>query len=100
MDAASSFDASASTKIDYRNFRVEPYVEEFPWLYYNVFGKGCKCKNCELFPGIGSRKATHKFGKDAAKSPTDHPRQLLQRHTESKKYQNASKEYEGMYNHI
>ena len=32
MGTDSSFDASTSTKIDYRNFRVEPYAEEFPWL--------------------------------------------------------------------
>ena len=36
MGADSFFDVSSSTKIDYRNFRLEPYVEEFPWLYDNV----------------------------------------------------------------
>ena len=100
MAADSSFDASTSTKIDYRNFQLEPYVEEFPWLYYNVLEKGYKYKNCKLFPAIGSGNATHKFGKDAVKSVTDHPRRLLQRHEESKKHQNSSKEYEGMYKHF
>ena len=37
MGTDSSFDASTS---DYTNFRLEPYVEEFPWLYYNVLEKG------------------------------------------------------------
>ena len=45
MGTDSSFDASTSTKIDYRNFRLE----EFPWLYYNVLEKGYKCKNGDLF---------------------------------------------------
>ena len=36
MGADSFFDVSSSTKIDYRNFRLEPYAEELPWLYYNV----------------------------------------------------------------
>ena len=100
MGADSSFDASTSTKIYYRNFRLEPHVEEFPWLHYNVLEKGYKCKNCELFPAIRSRNAKHKFGNDAVKSLTEHPRWLLQRHAESKKHQNASNEYEGMYNHF
>ena len=78
MGADSSFDASTSTKIGYRNFQLEPYVEEFPWLYYNVLEKGYKYKNCKLFPAIGSGNATRKFGKDPVKSLTDHPRGLLQ----------------------
>ena len=98
MGADSSFDASTSTKIDCRNFWLEPYVEEFPWLYYNVLEKGYTFKNHKLFLANGSRNATHKSGEDAVKSLTDHPRWLLQQHAESKKYQNASKEYEGMYN--
>ena len=73
MGTDSSFDASTSTKIDYRNFRQEPYVEEFPWLFYSVLQKRYKCKNCELFPAIRSGNATHKFGKDAVKSLTNHP---------------------------
>ena len=99
MGADSFFDVSSSTKIDYRNFRLEPCVEEFPWLYYNVLEKGYKCKNCELFPAVSSGNAAHKFGSEAVKSLTNHPRRLLQRHAQSKKHQNASKEYEGMYNH-
>ena len=100
MGADSSFDASTSTKIVWRNFRLEPYLEEFPWLCYNVLEKGYKCKNCELSPAIGGGNATHRFETDAVKSLTDHPRRLLQRHAESKKHQNASKEYEGMYNYF
>ena len=65
ISADSSFDGNTSTKIDYRNFRLEPYVEEFPWLYYNVLEKGYKCKNCELFPAVGSGNAAHKFGSEA-----------------------------------
>ena len=38
--ADSSFDASTSTKTDFRNFQVKPHVEEFPWLYYNVLEMG------------------------------------------------------------
>ena len=85
MGADSFFDVSSSTKIDYRNFRLEPYVEEFPWIYYNVLEKGYKCKNCKLFPAIGSGNATHKFGNDVVKSLTNHPRRLSQRHEEAKK---------------
>ena len=73
MGTDSSFDASTSTKIDYRNFRLE----EFPWLYYNVLEKGYKCKNGDLFSKIRSLNATHKFEKDAVKSLTNHHRQLL-----------------------
>ena len=73
MGADSSFDASTSTKTDYRNFRQEPYVEEFPWLFYSVLEKRYKWKNCELFPAIRSGNASHKFGKDAVKSLTNHP---------------------------
>ena len=65
ISADSSFDGNTSTKIDYRNFRLEPYVEEFPWLYYNVLEKGYKCKNCELFQAVGSGNAAHKFGNEA-----------------------------------
>ena len=54
ISADSSFDEKTSTKIDYINFRLEPYVEEFLWLYYNVLKKGYKCKNCELFPAVSS----------------------------------------------
>ena len=86
ISADSSFDGNTSTKIDYRNFRLEPYVEEFPWLYNNVLEKGYKCKNCELFPAVGSGNAAHKFGSEAVKSLIDHPRRLLQRHAESKKH--------------
>ena len=52
MGADSSFDASTSTKIDYRNFQLEPYVKEFPWLFYSVLENAFNCKNCELFPAI------------------------------------------------
>ena len=75
-------------------------MEEFPWLFYSVLEKGYKFKNCELFPAIRSGNATHKFGKDAVKSLTDHPRRLLQQHEESKTHRNASKEYGSMYSHF
>ena len=52
ISADSSFDGNTSTKFDYGNFRLEPFVEEFPWLYYNVLEKGYKCNNCELFPVV------------------------------------------------
>ena len=52
MGADSSFDASTSTKIDYRNFQLEPYVKEFPWLFYSVLENAFNCKNCKLFPAI------------------------------------------------
>ena len=98
MRADSYFDVSSSTKIDYRNFRLEPYVEEFPWIYCNVLEKGYKCKNCKLFPAIGSGNTTHKFGNDVVESLTNHPRRLSQRHEEPKKHQNVAKQDEGMCN--
>ena len=82
-------------KIDYRNFRMEQYVEEFPWLYYNPVEKGFKCKYCELFPAAGKGNYFHKLGKEAAKSLGDHPHRFLERHEDSDKHQKSVTDYEG-----
>ena len=83
--------------INYRNFKFEMYVREYPWLYYNPVEKGYKCKYCELFPAVGSSNLKHKFGKEAVKSLTDHLHHFLESHKCSSKHQNSVKEYEGIY---
>ena len=83
--------------IYYRNFKIEMYVWEYPWLYYNPVEKVYKCKYCELFPVVGSGNSKHKFGKEAVKSQTDHPLRFLESHKCSSKHQNSVKEYKGIY---
>ena len=87
----------SAKNIDYRNFKFEMYVREYPWLYYNPVEKEYKCKYGELFPAVGSGNSKHKFGKEAVKSLTDHPHRFLESHKCSSKQQNSVKEYGGIY---
>ena len=67
------------SNIDYRVFKLEKYVQDFPWLYYNVIEAGYKCKFCKMFPsviGTGGNAAS-KFSREAVKSLTDHQRRFL-----------------------
>ena len=61
-------------KIDYRSSRVEQYVKELNWLYFNHLDQGFKCKICELFPHSGVGHSKKKFSHEALKSLGDHPR--------------------------
>ena len=67
------------------------------WLYYDAINQGYKCKICELFPeGVSTSrgKNKNKFGQEAVKNLTDHPKRCLLRHEQSKKHEYAVKQYE------
>ena len=88
--------SEAHSNIDYRVFKLEKYVWDFPWLYYNVIEAGYKCKFCKMFPsviGVGGNAAS-KFLHKAVKSLIDHPQRFLSGHQTSSKYTNAIKQYE------
>ena len=82
-------------KIDYRSSRVEQYVKELNWLYFNHLDQGFKCKIYELFPHSGVGHSKKKFSHEALKSLGDHPRWTLSIHEESTKHKELLKEYEG-----
>lgn len=87
----------AHLNIDYSIFKLEKYIWDFPWLYYNVIEAGYKSKFCEMFPlviGTGGNAAS-KFSREAVKSSTDHPRWFLSSQHTSSKHANAIKQYEG-----
>ena len=71
----------AHLNLDYRMFKLEKYVCDYPWLYFNVIDAGYKCKICEMFSPLSSTgsKARLKFANGAVKSLTDHPRTLFRR---------------------
>ena len=65
----------AHSIIEYTVFKLEKYIQDFLWLYYNVIEAGYKCKFCEMFSsviGTGGNAAS-KFSREAVKSSTDHP---------------------------
>ena len=79
--------------MDYRVFKLQKYVRDFPGLYYNVIDTGYKYKFCKIFPsvfGTGGNAASK-----IVKSLTDHPRQFLSGHQTSSKHANPIKQYEG-----
>ena len=85
------------SNIDNSVFKLEKYVRDFPWLYYNVIEAGYKCKFCKMFLsviGAGGNTAS-KFSRETVKSLTDHPRRFLSGHQTSSKHANAIKAYEG-----
>ena len=86
-----------SNLYDYRTFKIEKYVRDFPWLYYNVIENGYKCKTCEMFPALSSTGGVskHKFISIAVKGLTDHPRRVLHIHETSNKHLVAIKQHEG-----
>ena len=60
----------AHSNLDYWMFKLEKYVCDYPWLYFNVIDAGYKCKICEMFPPLSSTggNARLKFANEAAKS--------------------------------
>ena len=59
----------AHAKMDYRVFKLNKYVQAYPWLYYNVVDEGYKWKYCEMFPSIVGTvgNAASKFSTEAVK---------------------------------
>ena len=55
-------------------FKLEKYVRDYPWLYFNAIDAGYKRKICEMLPPLLSTggKARLKFANEAVKSLTDH----------------------------
>ena len=55
-------------------FKLEKYVRDYPWLYFNAIDAGYKRKICEMLPPLLSigGKARLKFANEAVKSLTDH----------------------------
>ena len=88
----------AHSNLDYRMFKLEKYVRDYPWLYFNVIDAGYKCKICKMFPPLSSTggNARSKFVSEAAKSLKNHPRRFFDGHQNSFKYINATKQYEGI----
>ena len=64
---------STKRKIDYQSSRVEQYLKEFNWLYFNHLDQGFTCKICELFPHSGVGHLKTKFSQEALKSLGNHP---------------------------
>ena len=64
------------SNLNYRMFKLEKYVRDYPWLYFNVIDAGYKCKICKMFPSLSSTggNARLKFDNAAVKGLTDHPR--------------------------
>ena len=88
----------AHSNLDYRMFKLEKYVRDYPWLYFNVIDAGYKCKICKMFPPLSSTggNARLKFANEAVESLTDHPLRFLDGHQNSFKHINATKQYEGI----
>ena len=79
-------------------FKLEKYVRDYPWLYFNVIDAGYTCKICEIFPPLflsTGGNARLKFTNEAVKSLTDHPQRFLDDHQNSFKH-NATKQYRGI----
>ena len=77
----------AHSNFDYRMFRLEKYVRDYPWLYFNVIDAGYKCKICKMLPPLSPTggKAKLKLANEAVKSLTDHPGRFLDDHQNSLK---------------
>ena len=83
----------------YRMFKLEKYVCDYPWLYFNVIDAGYKCKICEMLPPLSSTggNARLKFANEAVKIVTDHPQRFLDSHQNSFKHiNNATELYKGI----
>ena len=59
----------AYSNLHYPMFKLEKYVRDYPWLYFNVIDAGYKCKICEMFPPLSSTcgNASLKFAKESCK---------------------------------
>ena len=88
----------AHSNLNYRMFKLEKYVRDYPWLYFNVIDAGYKYKICEMFPLLSSTggNAKLKFANEAVKSLTEYPRRFSDDHQNSFKHINATKQYEGI----
>ena len=88
----------AYSNLHYPMFKLEKYVRDYPWLYFNVIDAGYKCKIFEMFPSLSSTggNARLKFANEAIKSLTDHPRRFLDGHQKSFKLINVTKQYEAI----
>ena len=80
----------AHSNLDYQIFKLEKYVRDYPWLYFNVIDAGYKCKICEMFPPLSStgRNTRLKFANEA--DP------ILDDHQNSFKHINPTKQYKGI----
>ena len=88
----------AHSNLDYRMLKLEKYVRDYPWLYFNVIDAGYKCKIFKMFSPLSSTggNARLKFANEAVKSLKNHPRRFLDGQQNSFKYTNATKQYEGI----
>ena len=86
----------------YRMFKLEKYVCDYPWLYFNVKDAGYKCKICEMFPPLSSTGSNARltFANEAVKSVTDHPQGFLDGHQNSCKQINATEQYKVLFHSI
>ena len=84
----------AHSNLDYQMFKLEKYVRDCPWLYFNVIDAGYKSKICEMFPPLSSTggKTRLKFANEAVKSLMDHPQRFLDGHQNSFKHINVTKQ--------
>ena len=83
----------AHSNLDYRMFKLEKYIRDYPWLYFNVIDVGYKCKICKMFPPLSSTGGNARCCK---KSVMNHPQRFLDGHQNSFKHINATKQYEGI----
>ena len=81
----------AHSKFNYRMFKLEKYVRDDPWLYFNAIDAAYKRKICEMLPPLSSTggKARLKFANEAVKSLTDHLQRFLDGHQNSFKHINT-----------
>ena len=88
----------AHSNLDYRMLKLEKYVRDYPWLYFNVIDAGYKCKIFKMFSPLSSTggNARLKFANEAVKNLKNHPRRFLDGHQNSFKYINATQQYEGI----
>ena len=63
----------ANLNLDYCMFKLEKYVHDYPWLYFNVIDADYKCKICKMLPHLSwtGGNARLKFANEAVKSLTE-----------------------------
>ena len=81
------------SNLAYQMFKLEKYVCDYPWLYFNVIDAVYKCKIYKIFPPLSSTgtNARLKFASEAVKSVKDHPQRFLDGHQNLFKHINATK---------
>ena len=60
----------AHSNLDYRMFKLEKYIRDYPWLYFNVIDVGYKCKICKMFPPLSSTGGNARCCKKSDESST------------------------------